>query len=124
MKRYLAVAFALFFAIAPISARAAQRYIITATSPTACTSIAYPAKQLIGVINASTSAQTATISFYDESGATPSCATGDFIYSVVLGASQVQPFPILPYQFGGWLNYGLAYKLSAAATANIVVLYQ
>jgi len=121
--KYFAALVLAFASLLPIAASAAQKLVLTSSSATACTAFANPAKELLAVLNASTSAQTVTLSVYDESG-TPTCASADLVYSVVLGASQVVLFPALPDTKSGWLVHGGAYKLSAAATNNIVILYQ
>jgi hypothetical protein len=120
MKRFASIlaSLSLAFAICAQPAAAAQspaRLILTSSSATSCSSVALNASSIVGVINAATAAQTVTLSLYDE-GLTPTCATGDLVYSVVLSASQVVTFPAFVWR-------GLAYKLSAAATNNIVVYY-
>jgi hypothetical protein len=122
MKRLAALAF-LVAAFLPIAVPAASLSILTPSSATACTSIASTARQLLSIWNASSSAQTATLSVYDEP-ASPTCASGDLLFSVVLTANQVFNFPVMLDSAGGWLRFGLAYKLSAAATNNVVILYQ
>lgn len=123
MKRLFAFVLTACAALLPIASSAASYFSITSASPTACTSIATNVGNLIGIWNAASTAQTVTISIYDEGGATPSCSASDLVFSGVLGASQIITFPIQE-PARNWLRHGLAYSLSAAATNNIVVLYQ
>ena len=89
--------------------------VLTPTSPTAITSISTTTRRLCGLYNASGSAQPATLTLYDE-GASPTGAVADQIYSVALGASAAVTLGIP-------LNNGLAYTLSAAPAANILIIY-
>jgi hypothetical protein len=123
MKYLAALTMALGVCLSPLVASASTKFVLTSASATACTSIAASAKELLAVVNTSTSAQTATLSFYDE-GASPTCASADNIYSVVLSASQVVNFTVLSNEIGGYLAHGLAYSLSVAAANNVVVIYQ
>lgn len=87
--------------------------ILTPTSPIAVTSIKASAGRAVKLVNASTSAQTATISLFNESTAVGAAAT--LIYSAILGASQVIALDI-------FVPSGLSYSLSAAPLANIIVV--
>jgi hypothetical protein len=78
-------------------------------------SISTSARNLCSVINASTSTQNATISFFDE-GASPAGATTDLVYAAQLGPSQIVILNIP-------LTNGLAYSLSGSALANIIVTW-
>jgi len=87
--------------------------ILTPTSPIAVTSIKASAGRAVKLVNASTSAQTVTISLFNESTTVGAAAT--LIYSAILGASQVIALDII-------VPNGLSYSLSAAPLANIIVV--
>jgi hypothetical protein len=93
-----------------------KKSIITPSTPISITSISTAPGVLVSVINANTSPQTITISFYDE-GSSPSGNINDFIYGAYqLGAGQVVMLNI-PF------TNGLAYSLSSACLANIIVVW-
>jgi hypothetical protein len=92
---------------------AVNPYVLGTASPTACTGLA-PYLVVGSIINSSTAAQTATVTLYDESILTPTCASADQRYAITLTGSQVQPLNLSFYK-------GVVYKLSAAPTANIVI---
>lgn len=93
--------------------------VLTPTSATICTPILGNSVtgNLAQVINASPSAQTVTISLYRNEGASPTCSSADQIYAITLSSS-ASPLVSIPF------TNGLAYTLSAAPAANIVVTYK
>jgi len=93
----------------------AQKVILGTAAASGITSISTTARNLCSVINANTYTQNVTASFYDE-GASPAGATTDLVYSAQLGPSQVVILNIP-------LTNGLAYSLSGAALANIIVTW-
>ncbi len=91
--------------------------ILTASSPTACTSLEVNTGGMLAEIINTGAAQTVFLQVYDE-GTTPTCASADDIWgdgtSLTLGPGQVVTFGIP-------LAHGLAYKLSGALGANVVI---
>ena len=88
--------------------------ILTATSPIVATSVSILARTLASVVNANTSSQPVTISFYDE--AVPAGASAYLVYACQLGASQIININIP-------LSSGLTYVLSGACSNNIVITW-
>jgi hypothetical protein len=90
---------------------------ITSASPTTCTGIETNSNGMIAEIINTGAAQTVFLTVYDE-GVSPTCAAADIIYgdgtTLTLGAGQI-------VTFGVPLKAGLAYKLSGAVGANVLI---
>lgn len=95
------------------------RLILTSSSAQSCTLVSSTAQNVLAIVNTNGSAQSATLSIYDDAG---SCTSADQVFSVVLGASQVVTFPITVPPIN-MFQTGFSYKLSAAAANNIVIYY-
>jgi hypothetical protein len=91
--------------------------ILTSSSPTACTSIEASTNGMLAEIINTGAAQLVAIQMYDE-GVSPTCSNADLIYgngsTLVLGAGQI-------ITFGIPITSGIAYKLSGALGANVVI---
>lgn len=94
-----------------------SKTILTSSSATACTSIVAGASHTAVAIINTGAAQSVYLQLYDE-GASPACVATDDIYgngtTLALGIGQVVTLNIP-------LTSGLAYKLSGALGANVVV---
>jgi hypothetical protein len=102
-----------------------DRAILTPSSPLVATSIAVALPlgvrgilMLMSIINGSSTAQTASVSLFDED-ATTTGLPANLVYGGILGASQVIQFG----PDGIPLRKGLATVISAAINANMVLVY-
>ena len=90
---------------------------ITSASPTTCTSVEVNTTGMLAEIINTGAAQVVFLTIYDE-GTSPTCAAADVIYgdgtTLTLGAGQVVTFGIP-------VKHGLAYKLSGAVGANVLI---
>lgn len=84
---------------------------------TTCTSVvASPLSWGVAITNASSAAQTVTLSLYNE-GASPTCAAADLRYAIILGPSQTI---VVPLPIAAW-SAGLAYIFSGAPAARVSI---